>query len=206
MNKGRLVIFEGPDGVGKTTLANALVERWTTQGRKCLYYAFPGHQTGTLGELVYRVHHDDPRLGVTSVSPASLQLLHIAAHIDAIERFLLPAIQNGTDVVLDRFWWSTWVYGVNQGVSTEVLDSMIHVETLYWGSHKPAAVFLVSRTEPLRVETDPQSWQDLCERYRVIARKQSKHFPVFTLFNENAVDDALLRIVQSLEETNAAYD
>jgi dTMP kinase len=61
---------------------------------------------------------------VSGLSSASLQLLHIAAHIDAIERRIKPTLGQGRIVILDRFWWSTMVYGAVSGVSEALLRGM----------------------------------------------------------------------------------
>src|ERR1035437_6266990 len=108
--RGRLIVFEGPDEVGKTTLAEAAIAALREQGEKVLSAAFPGNIPGTLGEFIYRLHHAPRDFGVQQIGPESLQMLHIAAHLDAIDRIIMPALNAGTSVILDRFWWSTLIY------------------------------------------------------------------------------------------------
>ena len=85
--------------------------------------------------------------GERSVHPVSLQLLHIAAHVDAIENRILPTLRKGIDIVLDRYWWSTWVYGVISGGNVVSLKAMIELEQLHWGGVLPTIVFLVVRKQ-----------------------------------------------------------
>src|SRR5688500_9577461 len=102
---GRLVVLEGPDGVGKSTIAAAIAELASRRGLAVELLSFPGREPGSLGELVYRLHHESTTLGIADLGPTATQTLHIAAHIDAIERRILPAIESGRLVLLDRFWW-----------------------------------------------------------------------------------------------------
>jgi thymidylate kinase len=108
---GQLLIFEGPDGTGKTTLSHRLVEWLTSQGHHARYVSSPGRIEGSLGELVYNLHHSPEGYGLRSITPAAKQLLHVAAHIDALHSTIIPALESGEIVVMDRFWWSTVAYG-----------------------------------------------------------------------------------------------
>src|SRR3990172_5906938 len=118
---GNLYVFEGADGVGKSELSRRFFEHLTRSGIECEYLAFPGKDAGTLGKLIYDIHHESGRFGIHAISATSLQILHIAAHVDAIENRIIPALKAGRSVVLDRFWWSTEVYGIVAGAGKEIL-------------------------------------------------------------------------------------
>ena len=184
--QGKLIVFEGPDGVGKSTLAEQLTDHLRATGVPCERLAFPGRRPGTLGRLVYDLHHDASGLGLGEVNPTSLQLLHIAAHVDAIEGHILPALRAGTWIVLDRFWWSTWVYGAAFGVSEPSLKAMIELERLHWGHIKPDVLFLVERDSGTADNGD-----GLQARYRELANREQLHSRVVALNNDSSVEDAL---------------
>ena len=195
--QGKLIVFEGPDGVGKSTLAERLATRLSEAGVPCERLAFPGRQPNSLGRLVYDLHHDAPGFGLGQINPTSLQILHIAAHIDAIEERILPALRAGTWVVLDRFWWSTWVYGATSGVSECSLKAMIEMERLHWGSINPDMLFLVERHSGASVDIDELQGQ-VVEGYRELAEREQVHSGVITLQNDTSVEDSLDAVWQAI--------
>lgn len=99
--------------MGKTTLSGALAayHRILYPEIPLYYDSFTGSLQGRLGEWVYRFHrqgmaHD---ISVDDITPQALNLLHLAGHADSISRFA-PLLSNGGNVIMDRYWWSVYVY------------------------------------------------------------------------------------------------
>ena len=85
----RLIVLEGVDDVGKTTIAHELVKFLHNKNEDAIYMSFPGKEDG-LGKIVYDIHH-----GTTKMNALSKQMLHVASHIDVIYSKIkseLPAI------------------------------------------------------------------------------------------------------------------
>ena len=195
--KGDLWIFEGPDGVGKSTLSTQFTARLKSYGVETDHWSFPGKEEGTLGQLVYNLHHNSAANGVKTLTAASLQTLHIAAHLDAIENRILPALKSGKTVVLDRFWWSTWTYGIVDGVSTQLLKSLLRVEHKQWEKVLPATVFLITRPHSWRTDEAEEKWQQLASTYRDLAATESKRYPVEMVPNgEEGLESVLDRLMK----------
>ena len=191
--KGRLIVFEGADGCGKTTLATLFAKWLGDQGIPTELFAFPGAEMGTLGRHVYALHHSPEKFDIQRLTPASLQLLHVASHLDAIERRIRPALATGTTVVLDRFWWSTWVYGRVSGVASATLDAMIELERAHWADDQPNVVFLISRATPLRPEPT-EKWHRWVEEYETLSAREILQTPVLAISNEGKIEDTFSHV------------
>lgn len=203
--QGSLFVFEGPDGVGKTTIIKAVRQKLKDYSTKIIALSFPGKQAGTLGRLVYNFHHDISAFNVSDVHPVSLQLLHIAAHIDTISKAIIPLIEEGNIVLLDRYWWSTVVYGKKAGIKEVVLHNMIDIENHFWGNHLPKGVFLLSRTTPLKDELNLDEWNVIKAEYAALKNREEKKYPIFEVFNETTLEEiSTFLTLKILEITNDA--
>lgn len=203
MNPPPLIIFEGADAAGKSAVCDEYLKALISQGIAAKLLAFPGNSPGTLGHLVYQLHHEAHSMGVERLTAASLQAMHIAAHLDAIESVIVPTLEAGETVVLDRYWWSTWVYGIVGGASPRVLQALIDTERLAWGQWRPSIVFHVTRYFPLRNEPT-ETWKALRSEYDALAKREEENYPVYVLSNDGdlagTVKHALSRSFGDKEE------
>lgn len=188
---GHLFVFEGPDGVGKSTLVSELTSYLRLAGEEVLSFSFPGREPGTIGRHVYELHHSPEDFRITEMSPASLQLLHIAAHIDLIERTIVPALEEKRTVLLDRYWWSTWVYGLMSNVPREHLELMINVERFAWKDMKPCAAFLLQR-DTAHVDSA------ILSAYHALAEQEAAVHPIVNIDNASSVTSLVHNVAATI--------
>lgn len=171
-------MFEGVDAVGKTSLCNDLCQSLEKRHLPLHRVHFPGKESGTLGELIYQIHHRHAdKFGIPGLSPCALQLLHIAAHVDIIETTIKQSLAKGEWVVLDRFWWSTYVYGVASGASQESLELMIEIEKISWGKVVPDVLLLVDAESPLRDdEANCAGWHRKRGLYQKVLEREKDRY------------------------------
>tara|TARA_B100000575_G_scaffold287138_1_gene284977 strand:+ start:5420 stop:6019 length:600 start_codon:yes stop_codon:yes gene_type:complete len=107
-----LINFEGIDGCGKSTQIHLLKQYLEEQGRRVQVYREPG---GTpIAEEIRSILLDSK----SNVSAISELLLFSAARAQLVQEKIIPALDNGTTVILDRFYDSTTAY---QGYGRSVL-------------------------------------------------------------------------------------
>jgi dTMP kinase len=106
MSAGKLIVFEGAEGAGKTTQIRLLAERLSAAGILCIALREPG---GTpVGDSIREILLDPER----EITPATESLLFMASRAELIAREVRPALEKGAVVILDRFFLSTYAYQI----------------------------------------------------------------------------------------------
>lgn len=184
MPKSNLIVFEGPDGVGKSTLLKATGDLVQQRVLPYVSLSFPGKTPGTLGNVVDTIHHNPKQFQLDGMTPLALQALHIAAHLDAIERVIKPALQAGKLVLLDRLWWSTWVYGQLSNVNESVLSKLIEAEKVLWADITPGIVFLIQHPSAFNPQHNQQTFETLVSLYDQLAEAEEHNVRVVRISND----------------------
>src|SRR5688572_8503366 len=129
------VTFEGLDGSGKTTQVELLQARLEAEGREVVTAREPG---GTaLGEQIRElVLHGD------EMTPWAEALLYAAARAELVAEVVVPALERGADVLLDRYLDSSVAYqGVGRGLG---LDEVLELNLLTVGGLVPDRTFVLA--------------------------------------------------------------
>ncbi len=114
MARGRLITIEGIDGAGKTALAAALADALAARGRRVQLLREPG---GVDASERIRALVKDPELRLGARAEA---LLYAAARAQLVEQRLQPLLDEGVDVLLDRYVDSSLAYqGAARGLGVE---------------------------------------------------------------------------------------
>jgi dTMP kinase len=119
-----LITFEGIDGAGKSTQVTKLKRHLQDLGREVLTLREPGGTAVAeqIRGLLLESRHD--------ITPVGELLLFAASRAELVQRVILPALDNGSDVILDRFSDSTTAYqGYGRGLSLELLAEVNRIAT-----------------------------------------------------------------------------
>ncbi|MCL4879524.1 MAG: dTMP kinase [Anaerolineae bacterium] len=120
-----LITLEGPDGSGKSTQIDLLVQKLRAKGYKVVQTREPG---GTpIGDEIRQVLHD---LKNTAMHPHTETLLYAASRAQLVAQVIRPHLESGGIVVCDRYRDSTLAYqGYGHGLDLEALNSILAFAT-----------------------------------------------------------------------------
>jgi len=106
MARGRLIVFEGAEGAGKTTQIRILTERLAAAGIPHVSLREPG---GTpVGDDIRDIvlHQEQEIIAATEA------LLFMASRAELVAREIRPSLDKGNVVLVDRFFLSTYAYQI----------------------------------------------------------------------------------------------
>ncbi|MDF2677158.1 MAG: tmk [Bacillota bacterium] len=113
--KGLFIVLEGPDGSGKSTMANKIGEYYKLKGKEIEFTREPG---GTnISEKIRELILDNNNVEMDYRTEA---LLYAAARAQLVSQKIIPWLENGKVVISERFVYSSLVYqGLGRGLNIE---------------------------------------------------------------------------------------
>ena len=110
--RGSFIVFEGLDRSGKSSQASILCDSLRSQGRNVLLWKYPARET-FLGKTI-----DGYLKNSVSLPDRSIHLLFSANRWETVD-CLLTELNNGTDIVCDRYAYSGIAYSAAKGLDFE---------------------------------------------------------------------------------------
>lgn len=136
-----LILFEGGEGVGKSTTTQMLVKHLESAGEKVVLLREPGVKPGdgSVGEAIRNVLLDPKYQGM---EPLCEFFLFQATRAQFVNATLRPLLAEGRTVVLERFALSTMAYQIAaSGLPLAPCLSAIELAT---GGLKPDITFVLT--------------------------------------------------------------
>lgn len=154
-SRASFYVLDGPDGCGKTTQVKRLANYLRSTGRDVKTFTDPG---GTpIGDRIRELLLDPQFSEMTSETEL---FLYMASRAQLVRQKLGPALEQGTTVVMDRFYHSSVAYQGYAGMIGR--DHVLKMVEVAVGDIVPDLVFLLdlpaekglerTGTEPDRME------------------------------------------------------
>src|ERR1043166_1676861 len=125
--RGRLIVIEGPDGVGRSTQVSMLKPWLESNGHAVL-------DTGMTRSALAGKGIKQAKAGIT-LGPVSLTLFYATDFADRLENQMIPALRAGFIVLTDRYIYSLMARSIVRGVNRDWIKSF------YGLALKPQAIF-----------------------------------------------------------------
>ena len=124
MPRGVLIVFEGPEGAGKSTQLRLLADWLGQRGHDVVAVREPG---GTIvGDQIRRILLDP----ASDIVPRAEAFLFMASRAQLVEQEIRPALDRGSIVLVDRFFLSTYAYqGDGRGLAEDDLRAANRMAT-----------------------------------------------------------------------------
>lgn len=188
----KLIVFEGPDSVGKGTQSQLLVQKLQERGLKTVRVE-PTKESHPRGrKLIYSMLES----GAAKRHPNAFQFVQFLNRL-YFQWAKLPKLLRANDVVvMDRWALSGYVYGVATGINPSLNDWMYNRAT------KPDAYVVLSGKSYKRAQADDSYERDTALQQRVrslyeeAGRRRHRCIPID---NTAAALDVNAQIVSDLE-------
>ncbi|HMG37230.1 MAG TPA: thymidylate kinase [Blastocatellia bacterium] len=132
--QGRLIVIEGPDGVGRSTQI-ALLKPWLEANGHAVL------DTGMTRSALAGKGIKQAKAGIT-LGPVSLTLFYATDFADRLENQMIPALRAGFIVLTDRYIYSLIARGIVRGLDPTWIKSF------YGLALKPDSVFYLRASVP----------------------------------------------------------
>lgn len=177
--RGKFIVFEGLDGVGKTTLATAYARHLSSKGHLCIYTREPGGTavqfednptspalTSPMAEELRDVILRDRSEHVTTLTELLVMYAARAQHLNEV---IIPTLEQGIHVICDRFTLTTYLYQVF-GNHPDLGGLNDHLKDAVVGNARPDLT--VGLHAPFSVVTERFELRDATDRLDVLDQRR----------------------------------
>lgn len=189
-SKGLFVTFEGIDGSGKSTQANALLRKAQEEGFNAVLFREPGGTriSEQIRQILLSTKHSE-------MDPLTEVMLYSAARAQLTVEMIVPGLLENDIVICDRYFDSTTAYqGYGRGIDIEFVNALIkETAKKLW----PDLTFLVDVNadladkrsgtigRPDRLEMETKEFKvRVIEGFKEIAKREPERFIILD-GNEN---------------------
>ncbi|HET7391045.1 MAG TPA: dTMP kinase [Nitrososphaeraceae archaeon] len=196
MGKGKIIVIEGSDKAGKGTQSRLLVDALKLSGKVCVIIDFPDYTTPIGAEI--RAFLDGKRN-----YPNELKHILFSANRWEKKREIESMVDNGTIIIINRYYQSNLAYGISNGLNINWLlnldkglpkeDLVIVLEVSPKMSYKRTAAEYNDT-----FEKDQKLMADVHKNYRILARK-FKWKIINGEKNREEVHQDIMKIIKNLK-------
>ena len=183
---GLFITFEGPEGSGKTTIANMVLDTLKQEGYPILYTREPGgiDIAEQIREVILKKEN-------TAMDPKTEALLYAASRRQHLVQRVLPALAEGKVVVCERFIDSSLAY---QGYGRQIgFDEVLSINKFAIGDTFPDITIYLDVNEEVGLS-------------RIKNRKFKDRLDVESIEFHHRVNEGYAKVVETFKDRIRVVD
>jgi dTMP kinase len=175
--KGKFIVIEGSDGVGKKTQADILIKLFRRAGKQVVFYDFPQYERSFFGQMVGEYLNGE--FGdIHDASPKLISLLYAGDRLEAAEH-IRHDLNKGKIVIANRYTQSSMAFQAAKFSKTkdkeEFLDWLEELEFGIFNIPKPnMIIYLYAPFEISQKMVDKKAKRSYTNKKRDIHERNSE--------------------------------
>jgi dTMP kinase len=152
--EGKFIVFEGTDGVGKSTQVDLLHQRLAGEGYDTLRLSTPSNRYRN-DELVKQYN----QTGGGLLHPTTLSIMAAADRMRTVDADIKPHMESGGVVICDRYFYSATAYFAMRGADVRLLGE-VHAQLLEPDYGVLMTIDPATRASRLRERATTDDWEE----------------------------------------------
>ncbi|RLC38087.1 MAG: dTMP kinase [Candidatus Nealsonbacteria bacterium] len=198
---GRFIVFEGLDGSGQSTQVKLLAEFLEKRGYKVLKTKEPTKDS-VAGKKIAKILHKKEE-----VPPFEFQKLFSKDRAWHLKKIIIPALKERKIVISDRYFFSSFSYGITEGVELKELIALNKKFLL------PDLVFFLDVSPEICIQRigrrgkektlfeEKEILKKVYENYKKVLKEFEKTTKIFIINGERSIEE-VFEDVKSRISTN----
>ncbi len=197
---GRFIVFEGLDGSGQSTQVKLLAEFLEKRGYKVLKTKEPTKDS-KFGKKIRKILDKEKR-----ISPKKLQKLFSKDRAWHLKKIIIPALKERKIVISDRYFFSSFSYGITDGVGLKELITLnkkfLLPDLVFFLDVSPEICVqrIERRGEEKTLFEEKEILKKVYENYKKVLKEFEKTTKIFIINGERSIEEVFSEIKKIVQK------
>lgn len=197
---GKFIVFEGLDGSGQSTQVKLLTEFLKEKGHKVLETKEPTRNSKA-GKKIRKILDKK-----TQVEPVQLQELFTEDRKWHLKNVIIPALKKDKIVISDRYFFSSFSYGMAEGLSLKQLiklnDKFLLPDSVFFLDVKPKICLqrIKNRGEEKTLFEKEKKLEKVYQNYKRVFKKFETKIKIYFIDGERSIKEVFEDVKKVIEK------
>ena len=193
---GKFIVLEGLDGSGQSTQAALLADFLIKKGYNVVLTKEPTLEFEA-GEKIRKVLNKE-----LEMNKKELQELFAQDRKEHLENTIIPALKEGKTVISDRYFFSTFAYGVSDGLDLEWLieinNGFLYPDLTFLLKVNPQICMerIISRGKKIAIFEKKEKLANVWETYKILPQRFKD---IYIIDGEKSIENVFAFIKKIIE-------